>query len=361
MMRHLALWAFVLPAAFAQPRTPADLLSQMNELEAVIRSGDWPKAAEISARLRNSVRSARDASLAAASSATLNSILGYLPADTHTLLVSQQPFRLEKEDRTQVRSAPQMAHGYGFGLLGAANKGAMIKQLQGRTMTLGVLAAREFGQRSPEDEPANNEEANRGVLGMIPFQACGFYLAAQPYIEADLDAGTEESIFGRRSWRSKGSMNDEPDSTTFYTTLLQPQLLLVCNSRKFFEQVLVRSSEGIDARNPFAGLAEWNAIDRSAPVWMFCRRPLVEMMKELSTNVGALIAEFGSDQTRVRARVRSDVNLWQTLLASPDFGGQGISRELEKGIWEIQVGPDARAEHYGVFLLMALAGFVILI
>src|SRR5260370_2629160 len=100
MLRAAGLLMMVASALDAQTPTRADLLKLTDQLDAAIRAGDWPDAAQLSRSLKESVRDTRNRQMAAAGIELTDSILAWLPSDTETLVVAQQPFTIVAEDRT---------------------------------------------------------------------------------------------------------------------------------------------------------------------------------------------------------------------------------------------------------------------
>ena len=160
MTRLLGVLFIAASTVAAQSPVKADLLGLTNELDTAIQSGDWTKAVELSRALKAAAEDARNRSMASAGREQADSILAWLPADTETLVVAQQPFQIAVPDQTNNPSAIEMAQGFVGGLLEAAEKGNLHKDLVGRTVRLAALGARRFGEE-PEER---HEGENRGWL-----------------------------------------------------------------------------------------------------------------------------------------------------------------------------------------------------
>src|SRR5438128_287284 len=145
-MRPMATLLFAALALRAQQPATADLLRRTDGLEAAIQVGDWTRAAQLSRDLKAAVQDARNHAMAAAATELRDSILAWLPADTETLIVAQQPFTIVAQDGTKVPSALESARGYVLFLLGAPEQQMAYKALTGRTVRLAALAARRFGE-----------------------------------------------------------------------------------------------------------------------------------------------------------------------------------------------------------------------
>lgn len=360
MMRLAILLMLVVSALTAQAPTRADLLRLTDQLEAAIRAGDWPNAAQLSRSLKESVRDARNQQMAAAGIELTDSILTWLPSDTETLVVAQEPFTIMAEDRTAFRPALAMAQGYVLGLLAAAEKENVSKGLTGRTVRLAVLAARHFGEGEREPPPG----AQGGALGMIPYQGCAVYALSEPIKESLLGRPPEDSIMGYRVWISKGSQNDWPDTDTYLVSLLKPDLMIVCNHREFFSEVVSRIGSSPERRALPPSLPEWRQVDRSVPLWAICHYRDSGFLGSIIANAkdpGAtgLTVEVGLASGAIRARMISKSDFWKEIGGRPESAGAASSRESGPGVWELSVEGKPEAATFAVFALMAMLGFVI--
>jgi hypothetical protein len=341
------------------------LLKLTDEVEAAIQDNDWPKAARLSRQLREAVHEARDQSMAAAGHELADTILSWLPADTETLVVSQQPFAIAAPDRTSIPRALELARSYVLGLLEAPEKEALFKALDGRTVRLAALAARRFF----EEEPSRATAGDNGPvpLGMVPYQGCAVYAFADPVPNAILARPPEDSIMGRRVWTSKGSQNDLPDADTYFVSLIKPDLMMVCNNREFFREIVSRIGSPPQRRALPPDLPEWKQVDRSAPLWAVSHyRGNTVVLASISPegeDFGAtgIAVEFGLASGAVKARMVSKTDPWKELVGHEEFNGAARSREVESGVWELSVDGKPEAAGLAVFALMALLGFVVLV
>jgi hypothetical protein len=78
----------------AQVSSPSqdELLSLTDQLRSAMAAGDWKAAASLSATLNDAVRQARNSSLSATNLKQIGSVLSWLPKNTETIVVAQQPF-----------------------------------------------------------------------------------------------------------------------------------------------------------------------------------------------------------------------------------------------------------------------------
>jgi len=339
-----------------------DLPKLTDELEAAIKSEDWPKASQLSRSLREAVQQARDQSMAGSGNKLVDSILTWLPADTETLVVAQQPLTLSQADRSKVPTALDMAQGYVLGLLVSAEKETLYKALVGRTVERAVLSARRFGE-----EPPNLPKPDRASgLGMIFYQGCAVYAFAEPASDSILTRPADETIIGHRVWVSKGSQRDEPDSDTYFVSLLKPDLMLACNNREFFREMVARIDGPPQPRALPAELPEWKQVNRSAPLWAICHYAGKDeiLLPALGLEVGAVEAtgvtlEFGIAPIAARARMISKSNPWKEFAEAADFHGAAKSHESANGVWELTVDGTPDAALMAGFALMAVVGFVV--
>lgn len=129
-----------------------------------------------------------------------------------------------------------------------------------RTVTLAALGARHFANHPPDP---------RGFLplGLIANQGCAIYEFSEPVPDSILARPPDESVMGQRVWTSKGTQSDTPDADTFFLSLLEPQLVAVCNNREFLQEIVSRRGMPQGTRALPASLPEWKLVDRTAPLW----------------------------------------------------------------------------------------------
>jgi len=362
MMRLAILLMLAVSALTAQAPARADLMKLADQLEAAILAGDWPNAAQLSRSLKESVRDARNQQMAAAGIELTDSILTWLPSDTETLVVAQQPFTIMAEDRTAFHPALELAQSYVLGLLWAAEKDNVLKGLTGRTVRLAALAARRFGEDEREPPP----DAQTGALGMIPYQGCAVYAFSEPVKESLIGRPPEDSIMGYRVWISKGSQNDRQDRDTYLVSLVKPDLMMVCNHREFFSEMVSRIGSSPERRALPPNLPEGRQVDRTAPLWAICHyrdSAFLGFLTPAAKDPGAtgLTIEFGLASGAIRARVISKADFWKDIVGHRDFAGAASSRASGPGVWELSVQGQPEAAPFAVFALMAMLGFVVLI
>src|SRR4051812_32455985 len=96
-MKRLAalLVLMTLPGAAQSPIETAELLSLTGNLRVAIRAGDTARAVRLSGSLREALRTARNGALASRIDDEIDMVLGWLPADTETVMVAREPFTLD--------------------------------------------------------------------------------------------------------------------------------------------------------------------------------------------------------------------------------------------------------------------------
>ena len=363
MMRLLMVLCLSSCALFAQTSEKVDLLKRTDALEGLIDAGDWEKASEMSRSLKAAVTVERNRSMAATGSQLADAILTWLPTDTETLVVAQEPFRITKQDRTNIPAALLMAQDFVLGLLTAAEKGKLGEAMLGRTVRLAAFGGRGF---------ENHSEGENGALplGLIAYQGCAVYAFAEPLSESIVSRPSDGSVMGHRVWISKGTQSDLPDSDIYFVSLLQPDVITVCNDRTFFQEMLSRRDLPQQSRALPADLPEWKQVDRTAPLWAICHYRADDLLVHLldsqdaGTDPGAIgiAVEFGAASGVARARMIAKTDPWKNLIGDPEFHGAAKSRKVADGVWELSVSygnPEAGA--MAAFTLMAMVGFVVLL
>jgi hypothetical protein len=322
-----------------------EIQQDIDQLQSVINGGDWAKAAELSRSLKEKVMDARNQALARRGAGLVDSILTWLPQDTETLLVAQEPFTVSGG---KTAAAPYLAS-----LLAAAEKGELLKRFGSRTFTLAAVGARKFGEGGPTD--------NVPRLGMIPYEGCAVFQLPEMPGDVLLNRVPEEKLEGHSVWLSRGSEGDGPDWETIYVTMLDPQLLTACNSHEFLREMLSRKSMPRQPRALPEDLPEWSLVDRNSPVWGISHYrnggPLREMMQ--APDASGIAVNFGN--TAVTARMISKTDPWGRFANLPEFQGGARTRLVDSGVWEFSVSAQGQTGSMGVFALMGAMGFVVVI
>ena len=359
-MRNLALIIFLAGTLDAQPAARNELLHMTDELEAAMRIGNWPEANRLSRALNAKAKEARNVELARDGQELTDTILTWLPADTETVVVARQPFTLRTQDDRSVPTAPtalSYAQRYLMILISSAEGQKLYPALIGSTVRLAVLGARRFG-----------EERMPSSLGMISYHGCAIYSFAEPIADSILPRPSDETILGHRVWTSKGSTKeDSPDSTTYFVSLLKPDLALVCNHRAFFTEMVTRMAAPAPPYALPTNLPEWKQVDRTAPLWAISHYSRESsFLSSLVPGLGeagatGITVEFGLPSDATRARMLALKDPWKRISNSGDFRGAAVSKQMSSGVWELSVNGQPDAASFAVFVLMGMLGFAVMV
>jgi hypothetical protein len=349
-----------------EPFSKADMLSLVDQLKAATQSGDWKKAAELSTRLREAVLSQRNRSLSREANEQISKVLTWLPEDTETVVVVSEPFSLPKSDADPPADTFASARQYTlFPLYGTTWE----RNLSGRTLRFAAIAARKFRNH----EPGKNDAL---PLGLIAYEGCGVYAFAKPMDESVLQP-PQTSILGHPIWEGKveDENQDAPVAETYFASLLKSDIIIACNNRDFLTQVLSRLDGPPSAEAFPSSLPEWKHVDRSKPFWGL-RHFRSERATEDPTYPGnGLISEernaapvgvaidVDSSGGSISARFisASKVDPWKDLAEAQDFQGRAKTRQIAPDVWELSVSAEKEAGMFGIFALLGVLGFVILI
>jgi hypothetical protein len=163
-------------------------------------------------------------------------------------------------------------------------------------------------------------------------------------------------------WTSTGELSDAKGADTFFLTLLDPQLMSVCNNRQFLQEIVSRRGLPQQPRGLPPDLPEWKLVDRTAPLWGLSHHAgngLGAAVLEADGAVGIAV-DFGKAPNVATARIISKSDPWK-IADSPDFNGAAKSRKIGEEVWELSVSQDQQAGLFATFALMGALGFVVLI
>jgi hypothetical protein len=288
---------------------------------------------------------------------TVDSVLDWLPKDTETILVAQKSFQILHAD-AEPADALDMAHGYVLGLLGAAENERLIRTLQGQSIRFAVVAARKFGFRDDDS------------LGLVSYEGCAAYAFAKPLDAAIFARTAEEKLPGNALWLSKGSQNESKYEYTYRTTLLKPDLLLICNNQNFLNETLATfdSASPSKVRQALpASLPEWKQVDRSAPVWglrHFAQQLELDYIhpergKGDPTATGSTM-QVGPASAVLGCWVsKANADPWREFSTSKDLKGRATTRRNALGGWEVAVSASNKeVMFFATAALFGSLGFV---
>jgi hypothetical protein len=375
-MRTAMLLMVLFAAVRAQtPLETANLLNLTDRLQEAIDASDWQRAAELSGSLKQAVQESRNRSLSLNAEEQIDRMLGWLPADTETVIVARDPFRLDFNSQRGQRppSAVRVMQGYVVTPMAAKGLEEAVGKLEGQTLRSAVFAARRFQDHEPGT-------GNVLPLGLIAYQGCGLYSLAKPLNVPLFLRSSEGSIAGYSVWSAKNAITGYPGGSpireeTLFVSQPEADLIVVCNDRAFFSEVLSRINglsriRAFPADHPLLRLA-----DRNAPVWAV-RRFLPEragidpshpatggLTGVVDGDATGVVVEAGGSKNVIRAQwlSRSRVNPWQALSNMPEFRGNARVQQNREGIWQITVEQDGNAALNTAWALMGMLGFVAVI
>jgi hypothetical protein len=349
-----------------------DLLIQTDNLRAAMAAGDWKKADELSRTLSDAVRLARDRAFAQNANGQIDGILNALPQNIETVIVAQQPFTLRDANSNTQPDTLTGARSYVLMPLAAMEMGKIYKALDGSTIRFALLAGRKFTFQ-PDDGGKGSP------LGMIAHQACAIYAFATPVPESSFTSTQETRILGKKVWLFEGkdyeqAADAEPRTDTYLITLLETDVMLVCNNRDFFSSVI--SGIGAPSDNSkLKNLPEWKQVDRSAPVWGF--RHFIpdpngtdpthpshgELLRNKDEGAIGVTMQVGLPLGKISARwlTASNVNPWEELTKSNEFQGGASSRKVSDQVWELSVSDGVEPGSFAILALMGALGFLVLL
>lgn len=182
--------------------------------------------------------------------ARVEEIIWWLPTDTQTVTVEQEPLRFlaEPDDKGLSVSPPWPP--------AIVRKGALSRQLAGKNVILRVEGARRF--RVPKD------------LGLMPYEG-----ATVAVFEQGLDASISKSLHegATRTETIEGSQVSmfsqryEMNDWTLYICQPKPNVLIGATDRGYLAELLRRIENRASSRALPADLPEWKLLDPVSPCW----------------------------------------------------------------------------------------------
>ncbi|MGC2661235.1 MAG: hypothetical protein WA324_25055 [Bryobacteraceae bacterium] len=348
-----------------------ELLSLTDQLRSAMAAGDWKAAASLSASLSDAVRQARNSSLQATNSKQIGSVLSWLPKDTETIAVAQQPFTVPASNAQKQADALTAARGYILNLLSPFVDEHAMTPLDGRTLRYSVIAARKY-----RNHQASGNDAL--PLGMIAFEGCGVYALADPIQDSAFSQPPNLMILGRSVWSVEHDLGGQPTGSTpiyetSFLTRIEPDTLLACNDKSFFSSVLSQLPSASQTSR-FEALPEWKQIDRLAPVWGLrhfnpataATDPTYPVNKDSDTeDLGATGIAFqaGSPEGKIQVRwlTKSKENPLEEAVESVDFKDAMTVRRVSEGVWEMSANELGDAGNYAILVIMSMLGFAVLV
>lgn len=194
--------------------------------------------------------------------------LGWLPADTETIVVANGPFAIPSptkdelgDDESKSLSAGEVQslfQSFAMPLTGTKD-GLLGKYLEGRTAVLAVEGSRHF--RAPKD------------LGEMLYEGCDIIVLASDepglgdsFLNANKSLTKLVEVIGKHRV-AVFEEQMERDLWTTYVVFPRPNVVLIATSREYLKTVLERMDGAGGARALPDALPEWHFIQRDAPAW----------------------------------------------------------------------------------------------
>lgn len=180
----------------AQTPGPTDVTRMARELRAAIEREELSAAADLAAKLDDAVQAQYRASLTSDVNQRVEEALTWLPPDTESLWINQEPFKIDNQPLELLWQRPTQV--YSIDRLSAVNGGRIYRALTNRTIRLVVAAAR------------NIRDQRMGIPSPIPRHdvAYLYFFHGQRAGAVDKRANANRLIdvrpylqsFGRRRW-----------------------------------------------------------------------------------------------------------------------------------------------------------------
>jgi hypothetical protein len=248
----------------AQTSDQASLARLTRELRRAIQDDTFNSAVEIATRLDDAVDAKHRAWLVRDSRERVEEVLAWLPRETESFWVNQEPFVINREESVYLLSG-RPTQAYSLDRLMALNDGRYYSLLTNQTVRLVVAATRSM--RGPQFDMV-------AVPGAMPPQdVVYFYFFKDPIDLPPPDESVQEWPVWRASARidaggvfRPGVERAQRDDTN-WISLARPDLLILVNRKELLSEILSRIEGGSKTRALPSALPEWSQVDRNAPFW----------------------------------------------------------------------------------------------
>lgn len=187
-------------------------------------------------------------------SSTVEEILWWLPSDTETVIVCQQPFTPQFTPLTPTRTFTEILQSLSLGGLESIGDGELAPVLASQEILLALQGSRNF--RPPTG------------LGSMLFEGCSVLVLGE---RASLELGKmpDRAVRIRVEGHTAHMFEErlEEDTWELFVTAPRPNLLLCATDRGYLEEVLRRMSERGEMRALPEELPEWRHLDGASPLW----------------------------------------------------------------------------------------------
>ena len=260
-MRHVYWLALLSAGLAAQTPGQADLTRLTQELRSAIQQDLLATASELAIKLDDAVQKQHSAWLTRDAGERVKEVRSWLPADTESLWVNQEPFTIKAEVSVDMLYR-QPALEYSLGELFRLNEGSFYRALAGYTVRITVNGARIIPARSTE---------NTGYQSIA--DGAYFYF----FTDAIKLPPPDGFIQGQPLWHAtvKGTENLPLESRAMPKTIdedrwiaqARPDLLVLVKRRELLTEILQRMAAGSKTQALPDNLPEWRHVDSSAPFW----------------------------------------------------------------------------------------------
>jgi hypothetical protein len=188
----------------------------------------------------------------------LNQVLGWLPIDSETLVVSTGPFPFPRKSTDDLPFL-ETAHNLSFAWVTQLDNGRLQEALQGQKVLVAMEGSRRFTR--PKE------------LGMMPYEGCAvlqFDVSAHEALQAAVAACFERAVETVRVGDTKAAVFIEKSRLDDWRLLIaqpRPGVLLCATNQKFLEEVLTRMKGTPSDRAFPEQLPEWEHVNTAAAVW----------------------------------------------------------------------------------------------
>ena len=261
-MRSLLVLPFFSACLAAQTATPTDTVQLLQDLRTAIQHDSFATAAELAGKLDLAVQEQYSAWLIRDADQRVDEALAWLPADTESVWVNQEPFTIQPDlGIDMLWDRPNES--YSVDRLAALNDGEFYKTLGNHTIRLVVAGARNIRKNQFPSVPATVFAEDVAYVFFlaepVDFASPGGPIAGHPvwHATAKIDAGGVP-----RPGQKRAQRDDEN-----WLALARPDVMILTNRQSLLTEILERTNFGSKIRSMPASLPEWSHVDRSASFW----------------------------------------------------------------------------------------------
>lgn len=259
ILRRILILALLTGALGAQA-DQSDLTRLARELRTALEKKDLTIAADLATQLDHDVQLRYRAWLIRDAQKWVDDVLTWLPPDTETLFVNQEPFVVDPSE------SPEALYGrptqiYAIDRLSALNAGEFYRALEGRTISLVAAGARDI--RGP----------GTGVPALSPDSEVVNFLFLAEALHPNVLGAPDKSLQNCPVWRAIAKIHvgeswrvSQRDDES-WLALARPDLLVIASKENLLDELLQRIAQGSPMRALPPTLPEWEHVNRLAPFW----------------------------------------------------------------------------------------------